>query len=122
MLGFEDEEKMALYKCTSAVMQFGDMKFKQRPREEQAEADGTAEAERVRGTHGIGCRGWDAGMGMGALCKILGEGTTGGSWRGVLGGVLVLDWGNMQDTEDLKEHCVVECLLSVLGNRATREV
>ena len=28
-------------------MQFGDMKFKQRPREEQAEADGTAEAEKV---------------------------------------------------------------------------
>ena len=39
---------MALYRCTSAVMQFGDMKFKQRPREEQAEADGTAEAEKVR--------------------------------------------------------------------------
>ena len=49
VLGFTDDEKMALYKCTSAVMQFGDMKFKQRPREEQAEADGTAEAERVRG-------------------------------------------------------------------------
>ena len=47
-MGFTDDEKMALYKCTSAVMQFGDMKFKQRPREEQAEADGTAEAERVR--------------------------------------------------------------------------
>ena len=46
-MGFTDDEKMALYKCTSAVMQFGDMKFKQRPREEQAEADGTAEAERV---------------------------------------------------------------------------
>ena len=38
---------MALYRSTSAVMQFGDMKFKQRPREEQAEADGTAEAEKV---------------------------------------------------------------------------
>ncbi len=38
---------MSLYKATSAVMQFGDMKFKQRPREEQAEADGTAEAEKV---------------------------------------------------------------------------
>ncbi len=39
---------MALYRCTSAVMQFGNMKFKQRPRDEQAEADGTAEAEKVR--------------------------------------------------------------------------
>ena len=47
VLGITEEEKMALYRSTSAVMQFGDMKFKQRPREEQAEADGTAEAERV---------------------------------------------------------------------------
>ena len=46
-MGFTQESKIALYKCTSAVMQFGDMKFKQRPREEQAEADGTAEAEKV---------------------------------------------------------------------------
>jgi len=33
---------MSLYKCTAAVLHFGEMKFKQRPREEQAEADGTA--------------------------------------------------------------------------------
>lgn len=33
---------MSLYKCTCAVLYFGEMKFKQRPREEQAEADGTA--------------------------------------------------------------------------------
>jgi len=32
---------MALYRCTIAVLHFGEMKFKQRPREEQAEADGT---------------------------------------------------------------------------------
>ena len=51
VLGFTNEEKMALYRCTSAVMQFGDMKFKQRPREEQAEADGTAEAEKVTNSH-----------------------------------------------------------------------
>lgn len=42
MLGFGDEEKMSLYKSTCAVMYFGEMKFKQRPREDQAEADGTA--------------------------------------------------------------------------------
>ena len=42
MLGFGDEEKMGLYKSTCAVMHFGEMKFKQRPREDQAEADGTA--------------------------------------------------------------------------------
>ena len=41
VLGFEESEKMALYKCTGAVLHFGEMKFKQRPREEQAEADGT---------------------------------------------------------------------------------
>ena len=38
---------MALYRATSAVMQFGNMRFKQRPRDEQAEADGTADAEKV---------------------------------------------------------------------------
>ena len=47
VLGFSNDEKMSLYKCTSATMIFGDMKFKQRPRDEQAEADGTAEAEKV---------------------------------------------------------------------------
>jgi len=33
---------MSLYRCTCAVLYFGETKFKQRPREEQAEADGTA--------------------------------------------------------------------------------
>jgi len=42
VLGFGDDEKMSLYKSTCAVMHFGEMKFKQRPREDQAEADGTA--------------------------------------------------------------------------------
>lgn len=31
-----------MYKCTGAILHMGEMKFKQRPREEQAEADGTA--------------------------------------------------------------------------------
>jgi len=47
VLGFSVEEKMALYKLVCAVLWFGEMKFKQRPREEQAEADGVAEAEKV---------------------------------------------------------------------------
>ena len=56
MLGFEENsEKMALYKVTAAVMHFGEMKFKQRPREEQAEADGTAEAEKVAFLLGVNC-------------------------------------------------------------------
>ena len=42
MLGFSSEEKHSMFKCTAAIMHFGEMKFKQRPREEQAEADGTA--------------------------------------------------------------------------------
>ena len=42
VLGIPVEEKWPLYKCTTAVLYFGEMKFKQRPREEQAEADGQA--------------------------------------------------------------------------------
>jgi len=42
VLGFDETDKISLYRCTAAVLHFGEMKFKQRPREEQAEADGTA--------------------------------------------------------------------------------
>jgi myosin heavy subunit len=41
VLGFTQEEKDDIYKVTAAVMHMGSMKFKQRGREEQAEADGT---------------------------------------------------------------------------------
>lgn len=37
---FTAEEKMNCYKLMSALMHMGIMKFKQRPREEQAEPDG----------------------------------------------------------------------------------
>ncbi|XP_050392436.1 myosin heavy chain, striated muscle isoform X1 [Patella vulgata] len=47
VLGFTQEEKTSMFKCTGAIIHFGEMKFKQRPREEQAEADGNAEAEKV---------------------------------------------------------------------------
>ncbi|VEN39322.1 unnamed protein product [Callosobruchus maculatus] len=47
ILGFTPEEKENVYKITAAVMHMGTMKFKQRGREEQAEADGTEEGERV---------------------------------------------------------------------------
>lgn len=40
VLGFNDE-KDDIYKITAAVMHFGEMKFKQRGREDQAEADGS---------------------------------------------------------------------------------
>ncbi|XP_046351162.1 myosin heavy chain, striated muscle-like isoform X8 [Haliotis rufescens] len=45
VLGFTLEEKTSMYKGTGAIMHFGEMKFKQRG--EQAEADGTAEVEKV---------------------------------------------------------------------------
>uniref|UniRef100_A0A7N6FI90 Myosin-7 n=1 Tax=Anabas testudineus TaxID=64144 RepID=A0A7N6FI90_ANATE len=47
VLGFTQEEKNSIYKLTGAIMHYGNMKFKQRPREEQAEADGTEDADKV---------------------------------------------------------------------------
>ncbi|CAB1418977.1 unnamed protein product [Pleuronectes platessa] len=47
ILGFTAEEKMSIYKLTGAVMHYGNMKFKQKPREEQAEPDGTEEADKA---------------------------------------------------------------------------
>ncbi|MBN3290885.1 MYSS protein, partial [Polypterus senegalus] len=41
ILGFTPEEKIGIYKLTGAVMHHGNMKFKQKQREEQAEPDGT---------------------------------------------------------------------------------
>jgi len=41
------EEQMDLFKCTAAVAIWGNSKWKQKPRDEQAEADGTDECERV---------------------------------------------------------------------------
>lgn len=41
ILGFTNEEKVSIYKLTGAVMHYGNMKFKQKQREEQAEPDGT---------------------------------------------------------------------------------
>lgn len=55
VLGFSDDEKMSMYKTTAAILHFGEMKFKQRPREEQAEADGTAEAEKAAFLMGVNC-------------------------------------------------------------------
>uniref|UniRef100_A0A3P8WZD5 Myosin-7 n=1 Tax=Cynoglossus semilaevis TaxID=244447 RepID=A0A3P8WZD5_CYNSE len=47
VLGFTQEEKNSVYKLTGAIMHHGNMKFKQRPREEQAEADGTEDADKI---------------------------------------------------------------------------
>ncbi|KAM9211633.1 LOW QUALITY PROTEIN: myosin-6-like, partial [Leptosomus discolor] len=46
VLGFTGEEKAGVYKLTGAIMHFGNMKFKQKQREEQAEPDGTEDADK----------------------------------------------------------------------------
>ncbi|XP_051904409.1 myosin-2-like [Hippocampus zosterae] len=47
ILGFTLDEKMSIYKLTGAVMHYGNMKFKQKQREEQAEPEGTEEADKA---------------------------------------------------------------------------
>uniref|UniRef100_UPI0037E9A6EF myosin-7-like n=1 Tax=Semicossyphus pulcher TaxID=241346 RepID=UPI0037E9A6EF len=47
VLGFNQEEKNSIYKLTGAIMHHGNMKFKNKQREEQAEADGTEDADKV---------------------------------------------------------------------------
>lgn len=46
-LGFTPEEKYGCYKLVGAIMHFGNMKFKKKQREEQAEADGTESRTRL---------------------------------------------------------------------------
>ncbi|RXM30796.1 Myosin-7 [Acipenser ruthenus] len=47
VLGFTQEEKNGVYKLTGAIMHYGNMKFKTKQREEQAEADGTEDADKA---------------------------------------------------------------------------
>jgi len=47
VLGFNDDEKLSLFKTVAAVLHFGNIVVKQRPREEQAEIPSTS------GTHGL---------------------------------------------------------------------
>ncbi|XP_064079374.1 myosin heavy chain, muscle-like [Macrobrachium nipponense] len=53
VLNFTKEEIDNIYKITAAVMHMGEMKFKQKGREEQAEADGTEVGEKVATLLGI---------------------------------------------------------------------
>ncbi|CAF1675699.1 unnamed protein product, partial [Adineta ricciae] len=53
VLGFTRDEKLSMYKCTAAIMHFGNSQWKQRPREEQAEAEGTEDCEKVAHLLGI---------------------------------------------------------------------
>uniref|UniRef100_A0A674DZ51 Myosin-7B n=1 Tax=Salmo trutta TaxID=8032 RepID=A0A674DZ51_SALTR len=47
ILGFTNEEKIGIYKLTGAVLHHGNLKFKQKQREEQAEPDGTEVADKI---------------------------------------------------------------------------
>ncbi|XP_038613134.1 myosin-7B isoform X2 [Tachyglossus aculeatus] len=53
ILGFSMEEKCGSYKVVGALMHFGNMKFRQKQREEQAEADGTENADKAAYLMGI---------------------------------------------------------------------
>ncbi|CAB01576.2 Myosin-3 [Caenorhabditis elegans] len=53
IMGFEDNETMDLYRSTAGIMHMGEMKFKQRPREEQAEPDGEEDALNAAAMLGI---------------------------------------------------------------------
>ncbi|KAK8736466.1 hypothetical protein OTU49_005019 [Cherax quadricarinatus] len=53
ILGFSKQEIDEVYKITAAVMHMGEMKFKQRGREEQAEPDGTEKGEVVASLLGV---------------------------------------------------------------------
>jgi len=53
ILGFTQDEKLNVYKCTAAIMHFGNSQWKQRPREDQAEAEGTEECEKVAHLLGV---------------------------------------------------------------------
>lgn len=61
VLGFTAEEKAGVYKLTGAIMHLGNMKFKQKQREEQAEPDGTEGGPAM----GWGTRGGGGGSGHG---------------------------------------------------------
>ncbi|XP_066529234.1 myosin-7-like [Hoplias malabaricus] len=53
ILGFSQDEKHGCYKIVGAIMHFGNMKFKQKQREEQAEADGTESADKASFLMGV---------------------------------------------------------------------
>ncbi|XP_066277748.1 myosin-16-like isoform X1 [Branchiostoma lanceolatum] len=53
ILGFSQTEKNDVYRLTAGIMHFGNMKFKMRPREEQAECDGMEHAEKTSHLFGV---------------------------------------------------------------------
>jgi myosin heavy subunit len=59
ILGFNQEEKNAIYKLVGGLMHSGNAKFKQKPREEQAEADGPESAQRLGYLFGVNGEEWN---------------------------------------------------------------
>ncbi|XP_059234572.1 myosin-2-like [Mustela nigripes] len=53
ILGFTNDEKVSIYKLTGSVMHYGNLKFKQKQREEQAEPDGTEVADKAAYLQGL---------------------------------------------------------------------
>ncbi|XP_072168144.1 myosin-16-like isoform X1 [Diadema setosum] len=53
ILGFEDEEKMSLYKMCGGILHFGNVEWKQRPREEQAEIETPELIDKVAFVFGV---------------------------------------------------------------------
>ncbi|KAI8488241.1 Myosin-7 [Branchiostoma belcheri] len=53
VLGFTQDEKTNIYKLTGGLCHFSNMKFKAKPREEQAECDGTEAADKMAYLYGI---------------------------------------------------------------------
>ncbi|CAB1439974.1 unnamed protein product [Pleuronectes platessa] len=53
ILGFLSDEKYGCYKIVGAIMHFGNMKFKLKQREEQAETDGTESADKASYLMGV---------------------------------------------------------------------
>ena len=53
ILGFSDEEKRGIYMITGSIMHCGNMKFKEKPREEQAESDGMEHTDKAAYLMGI---------------------------------------------------------------------
>jgi myosin heavy chain 6/7 len=64
IIGFTQEEKWNCYKLTAAVMTMGEMKFKQKGRDEQCEPDAMDIAAKV-----CNCAGVDAELVMKTFCK-----------------------------------------------------
>nr|ALR88564.1 myosin heavy chain striated muscle-like 115 [Saccoglossus kowalevskii] len=53
VLGFSDDQKNAMYTITASILHFGNVKWKQRPREEQAEIEDTADIDKVAYLFGV---------------------------------------------------------------------